>query len=350
MESRRQFVNVIALLCRNNNIGLADLGPLVSTEFPRFSAFEKSVANELGDQLTKLISDNDLRLEQSHEQISGPDLIPDEQDFLDFSNNDLIADDHNPEQKSDHNLTSDDYELELGDPDFSNRDDLPEPCDNLEYDPVTGELIDDESDEEIDDPQDQTYEPPPEFVEEENSASSLQPAEKRKRNPPLAQAAKKKRIPYETWVRYFGYWTNQIDSPSDRRTPVVVSKEFLDLPSKSKRSWANVKSCCSTLIGPDGRNLRNWAKRVIAGGVGSMRDVNEYVFRKFQDHRLQKLLKTQDGHLQNWALEAKQKFNPNMRFRASKQWARDFKRRYNIVSRKVTHKVKLVFFLFSNKY
>lgn len=337
MESRSQFVNVIALLCRNNNIGLADLGPLVSTEFPSFSAFEKSVANKLGEQLDKLISENDQLLEQSHEQISGHDLIPDEHDLLDISNHDLIPDDHDPEHKSDHNLTSDDYELVLGDPDFSNRDDLPEPCDDLEYD--------DDSEEEFDDAQDPTYEPPPEFLEEEACASSsLQPAKKRKVNPPLAQAAtKKKPIAYETWARYFGYWTRQIRTSSDRITPVVVSQEFLDLPSKSKRSWANVRTSCSERVGEKGEYLKSWAKKAIEGKKGSMRDVNEYVYSKFQERRKQKLLKTQDHHLQSWAREAKKKFDPNMRFRATKSWVVAFKKRHNIVSRKVTHKVSSPF-------
>ena len=46
-----------------------------------------------------------------------------------------------------------------------------------------------------------------------------------------------------------------------------------------------------------------------------------------------------DIHLRRWALEAREEINPNLVFKASRTWANNFKIKYRIVSRRITHKV-----------
>lgn len=86
------------------------------------------------------------------------------------------------------------------------------------------------------------------------------------------------------------------------------------------------------------RRIRNWAKRAEAGGYGSVRSVNFRVYKLFCQKRDKHGI-VNDMQLRKWGIQAKHEINPQMRFKASKSWAENFKRKYNIVSRSITHKV-----------
>ena len=138
--------------------------------------------------------------------------------------------------------------------------------------------------------------------------------------------------PREKWESAFRYWTRQ----DDLSKPVEISEEMLHKPVK--RSARDVLSKRGMFVGTNLQNLRNWARKIIAGRIGSVQLINKRVMELFCEKRSQNEI-VHDIILRKWAIDIKNQIDPTMKFKASSRWATKFKCKYNIVSRNITHKV-----------
>lgn len=319
MDSSAKIINIIALLCRKNNIDMAELAPLVTSQSSIFNPCEEYVANQLEQSLEETLVEVQLEQgylisDQCHGQASNLDLTSDERGFEQIASPVLIADEQDSVQISDYDLIADDYtEFLDDDQDSSNHQCLHEPCDSVDFDEedsVEFELQDNED-------QDLNYVPP-------------------------VQKCKSGSFTFEQGLQYFGYWTKQ-----DKTTrPIEITQEQLDKPRTEKRpiKTVNNKFKSTKKLGTNLQNLRRWAKRVIEGGIGNMREINDFVYSKYKEQRKENCKHVHDDDLRKWALEAKDIYNPNMRFEATKSWAEGWKKKYRVVSRKITHRVNYFHF------
>lgn len=90
------------------------------------------------------------------------------------------------------------------------------------------------------------------------------------------------------------------------------------------------------------RQLRTWKQQISVGGTrkDNLFKVSEYTLQKLKE-ALQSKLTVHDLDLKRWALQKKHELNMHW-FKASSNWILEFKRRHNIVSRKITKYVTRV--------
>lgn len=139
----------------------------------------------------------------------------------------------------------------------------------------------------------------------------------------------------EKWLEAFGFWTRQSVLPSE----VSVTEEMLD--KTDKRKMSTVLSKYRFVGGKSSdpvKYLREWAKRQITGKVCTFRRINELVFERFKKRRAVHGA-VSDLMVRKWAMEVKNDLDSAFPFRASVGWLLNFKKKYNLVSRAITHKV-----------
>lgn len=116
--------------------------------------------------------------------------------------------------------------------------------------------------------------------------------------------------------------------------------EYWESGKKKKLSVSSVQSKYKLVTSE--RQLRIWKQQISAGGTrkDNLFKVSEYTLQKFKE-ALQSKLTVHDLDLKRWALQKKHELNMHW-FKASPKWILQFKRKHNIVSRKITKYVTKV--------
>lgn len=144
----------------------------------------------------------------------------------------------------------------------------------------------------------------------------------------------KENFPRWKWEKAYRYWIRQ----DDYSKPIIISREYVKTLGKQKRTEINVKSQFPNIVGDRLKRLRKWAEEIEDNGYGSARSVNLRVYEFFSEKRDKHGI-VNDLQIRKWGIQAKNEINPNMKFKASRGWLLNFKRKYNIVSRSITHKM-----------
>lgn len=134
----------------------------------------------------------------------------------------------------------------------------------------------------------------------------------------------------QRWEAAYRFYTNQTDTSK----PVNLSDEFLS--GCKTESIARTKYRFRFLT--DGlKNLKRWREGIINKRT-TFRTIDKLVYERFQEAR-SKFLRVNDRLIRQWAIQIKNDQFHKMSFTASPSWLHNFKRRHNIVSRTITHKV-----------
>lgn len=137
-------------------------------------------------------------------------------------------------------------------------------------------------------------------------------------------------VPESKWENAWRYFTKQ----TDKSKPLDLSDEYLN---KIKTVPTEVMHRRREFVGYNCENLKKWREDKLKGN-GTYSELDKLVYEQFQEAR-SKLQRVNDRLLRQWAVKLKNERFPNLRFKASESWVRNFKHRHSIVSRTITHKV-----------
>ncbi|EFN80959.1 hypothetical protein EAI_03483 [Harpegnathos saltator] len=246
-----RIINVIALLCRKYSVSLAALHIIIKDESYEFNFAELAIAEELNNQLVK--TETFVEMES-----------------FNFLNADQTI---NPS--------------------------IPEPDDDFE-----------DEDNVITISQDQDSEPGLAQVDVV-MISNNDPDNITKSLHEVIQVKHRfsEDIPREKWKFAFRYWTRQ----DDRSKPIEISEEMIDKPVK--RSARDVISKCDMFMGTNLQNVRNWARKIIAGRIRSAQLINKRVMKRFCEKRSRNEI-VHDMIPRKWAIDVKNQIDPTIKFKA----------------------------------